>query len=80
MTMSSDCTSASSHGSNANRKIERGQSAFADDHRMHEFNGDVLRVRGVRTTPKSEQPAATKKAFRHFAASFGQAQRFRGEE
>jgi hypothetical protein len=62
------------------REIERRQRAFSNDDRMHEFDGDVLRIRGVRATAKSEEPAAAKKAFRHFAASFGQAEGFGGEE
>jgi hypothetical protein len=47
---------------------------------MDEFDGYVLRVRGIRAAAKSEQPAAAKKALGHFAASLSQTQRFRGEK
>ena len=56
-----------------NRQIERGKCALADDHRMNEFDGDVLCVGGIRSTPKGQQTPPAKKSFRHFAASFCQA-------
>ena len=56
---------ASSHGRKSMRKIERRQRALPDDHRMHEFHRDVLRVGGIRTSPKRQQPPAAQKPVRH---------------
>ncbi len=72
MTMSSGRQSASQPRTKGERKIQRRQRAFADDHRMHEFDGHVLRIGGVRTASERQQPAAAQKSLRHFAASFRQ--------
>src|SRR5208282_1144594 len=40
------------------RQIESRKGALANDHRMHELHGDMLRVRGVRSAPKRQKPAA----------------------
>ena len=80
MTMSFAVARASIHGPKRNRKIERGKSALADDHRMDEFDGDVLRVGCIRAAAEGKQPAAAKKAVGHFTGSFGQPARFTREE
>ena len=70
----------SSHGPEHDGEIERGKRALAHDDGMHKFDGNVLRIGGVRPAPKSQQPASRKKALRHFAASFCQPGRFAREK
>ena len=57
-------------------EIERRKRALADDHRMHEFHRDVLRIGSVWAAPKGEQAPAAQKALRHLAAGFGQTASF----
>ena len=61
-------------------QIERRKSSLANDHRMDEFDGHMLRVGGISAVAESEQAAAAEKAFRHAAAGGGQARGFAGEE
>ncbi len=67
-------------GPKENGKIQRRQRALAHNDRMNEFHRDMLRVGGVGSASKGQQPAAAQKAFRHLAAGFGQARRFAREK
>src|SRR6202167_6001600 len=51
-----------------NGKIERREGTLANDNRMNELDGNVLRIRGIGPLPKREQAAAAKKAVGHLAA------------
>ena len=64
-------------GSEFERKIQGRKGTFAHDDRVYKFHGDVLSVGRVRTSSEGEQAAATEKAIGHFAASLGEAARFR---
>ena len=54
-------------------QIKRWERAFSDDHRVHEFDRNVLGVGRIRSTSESQKASAAKKALGHFAASFRQA-------
>jgi hypothetical protein len=47
---------------------------------VNEFDGDVLRVRGIRSSPKREEAAAAQETSGHFPASFGEPRSFAGEK
>jgi hypothetical protein len=55
------------------RQVERRQRALADDHRVHELHGHVLRVGGAGAATEREQPAAVQEALRHRLTGRGQA-------
>src|SRR4029077_16934137 len=63
-------------GTKLDGQIERRQGTFANDDGVNEFDRDVLRVGGVRSAPKCEQPAAPLEAFRHLTAGRGQTKSF----
>ena len=62
------------------REIERGQSALAHNYRMNELDRNVLGICCVRAAPKSQQPPAAQKPFRHFTAGIHEAMRFAREK
>ena len=43
-------------------KVQRGQRALTDDHRVDEFHRDVLRVGGVNAAAEGQQATAAKKS------------------
>jgi hypothetical protein len=61
-------------------EIKSGKGAFAHNDRMYEFNRDVLRVGGVRSSSESQETATAKKSLGHFAAGLGQAAGFQREK
>src|SRR5439155_21404342 len=50
------------------RQRERRQRTLADQHRVHELDGDVCCVAGFGAVAEDEQPSATLKALRHLQA------------
>ena len=67
-------------GTEQNRQIQCRKRALADDYGMNEFHRNVLRVGGIGPAPEGKQAPSAQKAFRHFAAGFGQARRLAREE
>ena len=58
ITMSSGRRMAASHGPNSAERSRAGSARLPDDHRMHEFHRDVLRVGGIGAAAKGQQTAA----------------------
>jgi hypothetical protein len=67
-------------GSESEGQIKSRERAFADNHRVHEFNGDVLGVGSIWSTSKSQQASAVQKTLGHFATSLSQPRGFHREE
>ena len=67
-------------GAIVDRHVQRGERALADDHRMHELDGNVLRVGRIWAATEGEQTATPEEPLRHLVAGLGQPHGLASEE
>jgi hypothetical protein len=53
-------------------EVKRRKGALSDDDRMHELDGNMLRVRSVWAAAEGQKASTSQKALGHLAAGFRQ--------